>query len=245
MSYISLLFAFLFATTLHELGHVIGARIAGIEVSTFSIGFGPVLFRTSRRGVTYQICMIPLGGYVIPSGSMINRTRRIVFLAAGLLTSIILVPVGCLSLLRVTDPGSSFVSGLDGLVAPWLENPLRFLYDSLSLLLVDGPSTSASVIESLAAASLFLGLANCLPLLMLDGGQILFLLLEGWFPSIRKNEQVLFLISYCILALLIAGPLLFALVQEIRTTYPILLIGFFVLYRVIRLTPGFSFRVKK
>lgn len=54
---------------------------------------------------------------------------------------------------------------------------------------------------------------------------------------------VLFLISYCILMLLIAGPLLFALVQEIRTTYPILLIG--VLYRVIRLTPGFSFRVKK
>lgn len=61
----------------------------------------------------------------------------------------------------------------------------------------------------------------------------------------RRNEQTLFLSSYCILALLIAGPLLFALVQEIRTTYPILLIGFFVLYRVIRLTPGFSFRVKK
>ncbi|WP_374120254.1 site-2 protease family protein [Exiguobacterium acetylicum] len=99
--------------------------------------------------------------------------------------------------------------------------------------------------ELLAATSLFLGLTNCLPLLMLDGGQILFLLLEGWFPSMRSNEQTLFLISYCILALLIAGPMLFVLIQEIRTTYPILLMGVFVLYRVIRLTPGFSLRMKK
>ncbi|MDQ6468852.1 site-2 protease family protein [Exiguobacterium acetylicum] len=99
MSYISLLFAFLLATTLHELGHVIGARVAGIKVSTFSIWFGPVLYRTSRRGVSYQICIIPLGGYVMPSGSEVPRARRILFLSAGLLTSIILVPVGCLSLL--------------------------------------------------------------------------------------------------------------------------------------------------
>lgn len=245
MSYTMLLFTFLLATTLHELGHVIGARISGIDVSTFSIGFGPVLVRTSHRGVTYQICMIPLGGYVMPSGSTITRPRRIVFLAAGLLTSIILVPVGCLSLLQVIDPSSSFVSGLDRLIAPWVEDPLRFLYDSLSIFLADRPSTFGSMIELLAAASLFIGLANCLPLLMLDGGQILFLLLEGCSPSIRRNEQVLFLISYCMLALLIAGPMLFFLVREIRTTYPILLMGVFVLYRVIRLTPGFSLRMKK
>ena len=123
MSYTMLLFTFLLATTLHELGHVIGARISGIDVSTFSIGFGPVLVRTSHRGVTYQICMIPLGGYVMPSGSTITRPRRIVFLAAGLLTSIILVPVGCLSLLQVIDPSSSFVSGLDRLIAPWVRIP--------------------------------------------------------------------------------------------------------------------------
>lgn len=245
MSYISLLFTFLIATTLHEIGHVVGAKVAGIKVSMFSIGFGPVLFRMSHRGISYQIRMIPLGGYVMPSSSTVTRPRRMIFLAAGLLMSIFLVPFGCLSLLQVIDSGGSFVSGFDRLAAPWLENPLRFLYDSLSLLLKDGPYTFASVIDLLAATSLFIGLTNCLPLLMLDGGQILFLLLEGSFPSIRKNEQVLFLASYCILTLLIAGPMLFVLIREIRTTYPILLMGVFVIYRFIRLTPGFSFKTKK
>lgn len=51
---------------LHEFGHYIVARLCGVKVLTYSIGFGPKLFSwTSRRsGINYQIAAIPLGGYV-------------------------------------------------------------------------------------------------------------------------------------------------------------------------------------
>lgn len=51
---------------LHEFGHYIVARLCGVKVLTYSIGFGPkILGWTSRRsGIDYRISLIPLGGYV-------------------------------------------------------------------------------------------------------------------------------------------------------------------------------------
>lgn len=52
----------------HELGHFGVARLLGIGVRTFSLGFGPKLF-TFRRGKTdYCLSLIPLGGYVALAG---------------------------------------------------------------------------------------------------------------------------------------------------------------------------------
>ncbi len=52
----------------HELGHFLAARFAGVRVETFSIGFGPRLFGWKRGGVDYRVSLIPLGGYVKMSG---------------------------------------------------------------------------------------------------------------------------------------------------------------------------------
>ncbi|MEE2672071.1 MAG: RIP metalloprotease RseP [Bdellovibrionota bacterium] len=48
----------------HELGHFFFARLAGVRVETFSIGFGPKLFKWKRGDTTYAFSLIPLGGYV-------------------------------------------------------------------------------------------------------------------------------------------------------------------------------------
>jgi regulator of sigma E protease len=51
--------------SIHELGHYIAARWAGIRVEAFSIGFGPALKSwVDRRGTVWKICALPLGGYV-------------------------------------------------------------------------------------------------------------------------------------------------------------------------------------
>ncbi len=48
----------------HEWGHFITARLCGIEVKEFSVGFGPkLLSRVGRRGCRYSLRLIPLGGY--------------------------------------------------------------------------------------------------------------------------------------------------------------------------------------
>lgn len=49
----------------HELGHYWVGRWNGVQVETFSIGFGPELFGwTNRHGTRWKISALPLGGYV-------------------------------------------------------------------------------------------------------------------------------------------------------------------------------------
>jgi len=48
----------------HELGHFLVARLAGVGVERFSIGFGPVLLRWRGRETEYCLSAIPMGGYV-------------------------------------------------------------------------------------------------------------------------------------------------------------------------------------
>lgn len=245
MPYLILFFTFLINTALHELGHVVGAKIARIRISTFSIGFGPALIRTTYRDVTYQICLVLLGGYVLPTEVHTPRTKRIIFVLSGLIMSIFIVPIFCLLTLHIADPTITFTDGLHQLLAPWITHPIRFFYDSISILLTSSPHLFTTVIQLLAATSLFLGLMNCLPLLMLDGGQLLFLMFERKFPSLRKQELKLFKISYVILAILIATPMLIIFVQQIKTTYPILLFLAFILYRIFKLTPELNFKIRK
>ncbi|PIQ88895.1 MAG: RIP metalloprotease RseP [Candidatus Omnitrophica bacterium CG11_big_fil_rev_8_21_14_0_20_42_13] len=52
----------------HEFGHFIVARRVGVRVETFSLGFGPKLCAIKRGDTTYQICLIPLGGYIKMAG---------------------------------------------------------------------------------------------------------------------------------------------------------------------------------
>ncbi|HIK37150.1 MAG: RIP metalloprotease RseP [Geminocystis sp.] len=48
----------------HELGHFGAARLQGIHVNRFSIGFGPALFKYKGEETEYAIRAFPLGGYV-------------------------------------------------------------------------------------------------------------------------------------------------------------------------------------
>ena len=58
--------AILFGLTIfvHELGHFLAARWCGFVVDTFSIGFGPALWKKKVNGTVYKIGAIPFGGYV-------------------------------------------------------------------------------------------------------------------------------------------------------------------------------------
>lgn len=52
----------------HELGHYLAARLCRVRVETFSLGFGPRLLGTRIGPTTYQIALIPLGGYCRMAG---------------------------------------------------------------------------------------------------------------------------------------------------------------------------------
>ncbi len=48
----------------HELGHFMAARLQGIHVNRFSIGFGPILWKFQGAQTEYALRAIPLGGFV-------------------------------------------------------------------------------------------------------------------------------------------------------------------------------------
>ena len=89
----------------HEAGHFFAATWQGIRVSSFSIGFGPVLLERQRRGVQFALRAIPLGGFVafpdddeesaIPKDDpnlLSNRPlrQRALVIAAGVIANLLL-----------------------------------------------------------------------------------------------------------------------------------------------------------
>jgi len=62
----------------HEAGHFMAARWAGVRVDAFSIGFGPALIQWhDKHGTVWKVCCLPLGGYVSIYGQedMFNRKK--------------------------------------------------------------------------------------------------------------------------------------------------------------------------
>jgi regulator of sigma E protease len=90
----------------HELGHYWVARLCGVKVLRFSVGFGKVILRrTDRHGTEWAVSALPLGGYVkmqdeapagaSPSeaaGAFNNKSvgKRIAIVAAGPIFNLIL-----------------------------------------------------------------------------------------------------------------------------------------------------------
>ncbi len=113
--------------TIHEYGHYLVARMAGVRVLRFSIGFGRALWRrVDRDGVEWVIAAIPLGGYVkflderdpdAPKGDMrgaFNRTspwRKIAIVLAGPAANFLFAIVAYWAMFVIGIPGFKPVIG--------------------------------------------------------------------------------------------------------------------------------------
>ncbi len=91
-------------TVLHELGHFVPAKIFGVKVEVFSVGFGPKLISRVWGETEYRISLIPFGAYVKMAGE--NQTegkilekgdffaqkiwRRAIMLISGVVVNVLL-----------------------------------------------------------------------------------------------------------------------------------------------------------
>ncbi|MBS2039954.1 site-2 protease family protein [bacterium] len=60
--------SFGFIVFIHELGHFLAARWAGIRCPQFAIGFGPKLLAFEWRATEFSLRLLPVGGYVLMVG---------------------------------------------------------------------------------------------------------------------------------------------------------------------------------
>ena len=107
---------------IHELGHYWVARLCGVRVLRFSVGFGKVLYRrVDRHGTEWAVSAVPLGGYVkmldgregevapAEAHRAFERQsvwRRIAIVAAGPLANLLLASLlyACLFMVGVRQP---------------------------------------------------------------------------------------------------------------------------------------------
>lgn len=120
----------------HEFGHFITAKRAGMQVTDFFVGFGPVVWSTTRGETRYGVRALPLGGYVKVPGmtwdasvdaELERRTyrsasypRKVLFASAGSLMHLVMALVLAFAALTLVGmPSQSHVgimafNGWDG-----------------------------------------------------------------------------------------------------------------------------------
>jgi len=109
----------------HESGHFIAAKIMGVRVEKFSMGFGPKLLAKRAGKTEYRLSLIPLGGYVKLAGEQMDEQkaaepweffgkkpwRRAIILAAGPFMNFLLAWVIFSSVLYLGSPVYKAVIG--------------------------------------------------------------------------------------------------------------------------------------
>ena len=72
MSFIINLILFLLLLTviicIHELGHLVAAKLFGVYCFEYSFGMGPVLLKKQGKETQYSIRALPIGGFVSMAG---------------------------------------------------------------------------------------------------------------------------------------------------------------------------------
>lgn len=92
---------FLILIVIHEFGHFIAAKLLGVRVNEFAVGFGPKLFKWGKKETKYAINLIPFGGYCAMEGedeasgdsrAFCNKKpwRRFLIVAMGAIFNLIL-----------------------------------------------------------------------------------------------------------------------------------------------------------
>lgn len=196
---------------LHELGHYLAARRAGIDVEEFAVGFGPQLAAFRAGSTQWTVRATPLGGYVrfAEEGPGSYReaplARRALVMAAGpaanLTVSTLLMMLAAVALgypwwqaPRAGLKATAFLS------ATWV-HLFTGLFAGGGGVMLGGPVmiTSEAIQASAGGAvdilffsarlSLTLGLTNLLPVPLLDGGRLTLLGLE-WVRRRPLNPTV-------------------------------------------------------
>jgi regulator of sigma E protease len=94
---------------IHEWGHFIVARLSGVGVERFSIGFGPVIWRYKGKETEYCISAIPMGGYVKMMGDDENPIEGGRTGVVDPARSFNLKPIWARFLIVFAGPGMNFV----------------------------------------------------------------------------------------------------------------------------------------
>ena len=83
---------FVLAMLIHELGHLVAARLCGVRAPELGIGWGPRLCGVRVGGVEFKLHALPVGAYVRLDMEELQRrrlSRQVFVLMAGVLVNLV------------------------------------------------------------------------------------------------------------------------------------------------------------
>jgi regulator of sigma E protease len=219
MSYLGILALLSLLILLHELGHLVAAKRAGIPVAGFSVGLGPKLWTRRWGQVEYSLRALPLGGFVMLDVTdeeelrAIPLRKRLAFYLGGPLANL-LAALPALAVLNGIASGASFYQlavlpfrqvaascwQLLGVLAS-LPSHLESLSGVFGIVVEGGRlAQSGKGLEIAISLSISLAVFNLLPIPVLDGGQITMAILEKAFPRFARLRVPLTVMGMVVLA---------------------------------------------
>jgi regulator of sigma E protease len=236
MSYLGILALLSLLIVIHELGHLVAAKLAGIPVDGFSIGFGPKLWTRRWGQVEYALRALPLGGFVMLAVMdeeelrAIPLRKRLAFYLGGPFANLFST-LPLLAILNGTARGGSFHQlvvlpfqqvaatcwQLLGVLASLPSRPGAL--SGVVGIVVDGGrlAQSGKGLEIAISLSISLAVFNLLPIPVLDGGQITMACLEEAFPGFARLRVPLTLLGMIVLAVVMIYSNGHDLVHYLRT----------------------------
>jgi regulator of sigma E protease len=229
MSYLETIVLLGLLILIHEAGHLAAAKLAGIPVAGFSVGFGPKLWSRRWGRTEYALRALPLGGYVLPAVEdpeefrAFALSRRLLYFLGGPLANLAAAlplfallngtrgPLGALLLApfeQVAGACRQLLSFIPGLFV----HP-QGLTGVIGIMREGGQAAATGHLLELALSlTISLAVLNLLPIPVLDGGQILLGVLEEIFPRLVRLRVPLTLMGM----VLLVGVMVYANVQDVR-----------------------------
>lgn len=94
--YLVAVLMFLLLIIIHEFGHFIAAKLCGVRVNEFAVGFGPKLFKKQIGETLYSVNLVPLGGFCAMEGEDEESSDGRAFCNKGPLKRLFIVANGAL-----------------------------------------------------------------------------------------------------------------------------------------------------
>jgi membrane-associated protease RseP (regulator of RpoE activity) len=206
---LAILIAFGLIIGIHEGSHMLVAKYFGVKVYHFALGFGPVLFSKQIGETSYELRLLPLGGYVQCAGenpdkkeergffSLVWYKRLLIALAGpianlslGFLIIFVLLLLNHWPLLLALGKAYTLTKMIIVLTLQWIiglfqhTSKVSELSGPISVTVVMAKSLKESFTQFcfvLSVISLSLGLFNLFPIPGLDGGHLFLYTLEGLY----------------------------------------------------------------
>jgi len=199
MSYLITIGIIGFIILAHEFGHFIFAKMSGLPVKRFSIGFGPKLLSFKKGETEYCLALFPVGGYVLPAIKdekeffTIPLKKRLLFTIGGPVFNIILALI-LFAVINIMNSGFSLSKIF---ITPFVQvTQMLAQFFAAFIMLFSHPEQISGIIGIVASGGAYiqsdllktlqfslllninLAVLNLLPLPPLDGGKIVMYLLE-------------------------------------------------------------------